>query len=576
MTTALAPEQSGRPTAEPVGRETWILVAIILAPFVVAAVHLFTSLGGGFHATGDNALNELIVRDVGSHPVLTGPFSRGSWSHPGPLFFYFSWPFYRIAGANSTAMLIDALVINGLAIGVMITTAKRWGGLLLAGTVALACGALVVTLPAGFLANPWNPYVTILPFGAFVITAWAATCGDRIGLVMAVFIGSFCMQDHIGYVPIVAPLLVWCVWRVFRERRTNGLGALWWALGTAAVVWFPPVLDQVVRHPGNFHAIASYFAHPDGPKHSLAQGLRIVAAQFTLQSDWLRGFGGANPYTAEPLSALGPVPVPILLVPFGAALVVAFASRAKRRADWLLGIALVVPLVLGVVSIAQTIGALYEYRLRWVWVLAALALAFTVTVIGRAVAPYCPRPSVNIVAGLALAGVLTLSAVACAHLANIGPPIHRRADLVRRLSVQAIRHLPRGRGVVAIKTDTSFSASADIPGVILSFERASIPVRQFYDYPTKIIYGEHRIYRHGPIRTRLILTSNALIENTASLPGARQIAYAGDFTKSQRAQAVRRLAALQAAGAKPFSRAVVEAKRRIDALAIFVVPATSF
>ncbi len=576
MTAAVEPDRSARPTPEPIGRETWILVAVVLVPLVVAAVRLFTSLGGGFHATGDNALNELIVRDVGSHAVLTGPFSRGSWSHPGPLFFYLSWPLYRLAGANSTAMLIDALAINGLAIGVMITVAKRWGGLVLAAPIALACGALVVTLPGGFLANPWNPYVTILPFGAFVITAWAATCGDRLGLVLAVFIGSFCMQDHIGYVPIVAPLLLWCVWRVFRDRRTNGLTGLWWAVGTAVVVWFPPLLEQLTRDPGNFHAIGSYFTHPDGPKHTLAQGLRIVAAQFTVRADWLRGFGGANPYTAEPLSASGAVPVPILLVPFGVALVIAFVTRARRRTDFLLGIALVIPLVLGVVSVAQTIGALYEYRLRWVWVLAALATAFAVAVIGRAVAAYLPRPSARVAAGGALAGLLVLSAVACTQLAVIRAPIQQRADQVQRLSEQVIRHLPRGRGAVVIKTDTSFPASADIPGVILNLERESIPVRQLYDYPTKIIYGAHRIYRHGPVRAWLILTSDSLIENTAALPGARELAYMGRSTPAQRVQAVRRLAALQAAGAKPFSRAVLDAERRIEGLAVFVVPAASF
>ncbi|MEP6623685.1 MAG: hypothetical protein ABJC79_04535 [Acidimicrobiia bacterium] len=576
MTTAVEPAAPGRPAAEPIGRATWILVAIALVPLVVATVRLLTSLGSGFHATGDNALNELVMRDIGSHAVLTGPFSRGSWSHPGPLFFYVSWPVYRLAGANSTAMLIDALVINGLAIGVMITMAKRWGGLLLAGTVAVACGALVVTLPSGFLANPWNPYVTVLPFGAFVLAAWAATCGDRLGLALAVFIGSFCVQDHIGYAPIVLPLLVWCAWRVFRDRRSNGLTGLWWAIATAAVVWFPPVLDQLTRHPGNFHAIGSYFTHPDGPKHTIEQGLRIVAAQFTMHADWLRGFGGANPYTAEPFSAAGALPVPLLLLPFGAALVTAFVTRARRRVDFLLGIALLIPLVFGVGAVAQTIGALYEYRLRWVWVLAALTVAFTVAVLARAVMPRLPRPSARIAGGGLLVGVLTLSAVACVHIASIEPPIHHRADQVRDLSDQVIRNLPSGRGDVVIKTDTSFLANADLPGVILNLERASIPVRQRYDYPTQLIYGKHRIHRGGPIRARLILTSDTVIETVASLPGARRIAYVGDFNPRQRAAAVQRLAALQAAGAKPFSPAVLDAKRRINALAVFFVPATSF
>src|SRR6478672_10744199 len=85
MTTTVETSDPARPIPESIGGRAWLLVAITLTPLVVAAVRLLTSFGSEFRATWDNALNELLVRDLWTHVVLTGPFSRGNWSHPGPL-----------------------------------------------------------------------------------------------------------------------------------------------------------------------------------------------------------------------------------------------------------------------------------------------------------------------------------------------------------------------------------------------------------------------------------------------------------------------------------------------------------
>ena len=82
----------------------------------------------GYTASSDNAANELTVRDVGSHLVLLGPFSRHGWSHPGPAFAYLMAVPYRLFGSDSAAMLVGALLINGVAIATMVVLARRWGG----------------------------------------------------------------------------------------------------------------------------------------------------------------------------------------------------------------------------------------------------------------------------------------------------------------------------------------------------------------------------------------------------------------------------------------------------------------
>ena len=98
-----------------------------LVPLLVEAVHILLEFGD-FRATTDNALNEMIVRDLGRHLALVGPYARSDWAHPGPLFFYVMVIPFRLFGSDSAAMLVGALVVNAAAIVTMIVIGRRWGG----------------------------------------------------------------------------------------------------------------------------------------------------------------------------------------------------------------------------------------------------------------------------------------------------------------------------------------------------------------------------------------------------------------------------------------------------------------
>ena len=104
------------------------VLAVTLAPFVVAATALVVGVGGGYMPVSDHALTELQVRDVGHHPVLVGLYSRGDWSHPGPALFYLLAPFYHWCGGASIGMNLGALAINGGALAGMLLVARRHGG----------------------------------------------------------------------------------------------------------------------------------------------------------------------------------------------------------------------------------------------------------------------------------------------------------------------------------------------------------------------------------------------------------------------------------------------------------------
>ena len=576
-TAGQTPVVTGRTTSEirsdsgpqSIGPATWGLIGVTLIPVFVELLRVFAGLGSAFHAVSDNALNELVVRDIGRYPVLLGPYSRSLWSHPGPLFYYVAVIPYRVFGANSSAMLGVALLINGFAIGGMIAIARRWGGTPLAVPVGIVCGALVVHLPTGSLENPWNPYVTVLPFGLFLLAAWAATCGDGIALGIAAFSGSFCVQTHLAYAPVVLVVLAWSALRLIRDRSSVSPRALKWATIILAVVWFPPLLEQLVRSPGNIRSIGHYFLHPDYPTHSLIDGLRVVGAQFDLRADWIRGFRGFNRSTGEPLSLTSRIPpLPVLLIPFGLAIVA--AVRAGRRPSVRLASTLVVSGAAAVFAASQTVGGMFEYRMRWLWVIGALSVAYAASEAVRFALARAPAQR-SLIAAVGVFCVGVLAVVGTIRAVDTGPPGPERSRVINRLARQVAHHLgPRAR-VTVVRTQ-SITAGDDISGLVLSLERSDVDVRVEPTDLNRLIFGEHRIDHSRHPRLRLMVAADAEIEGVAAQPGARRIAFVSRFTESQRTGALRNLRPVLRRGGSPFAPNAIAFGRYLYGRAVFAVP----
>ena len=130
-------------------------------------------------------------------------------------------------GGWSIALPVGAVAINAAAIAGMALVARRRGGRSLMLLTLLGSALLVRALGPEYLLNPWNPYVPALAFGLVVFLTWAMTCGETWALPVAAGVGSFCIQTHVGYVPLVVPLLVWGFgWLAWSMRRAGRLAAL--------------------------------------------------------------------------------------------------------------------------------------------------------------------------------------------------------------------------------------------------------------------------------------------------------------------------------------------------------------
>jgi hypothetical protein len=512
----------------------------------VSAVFLVVRAGRTYTPTADNALIELNTRDIGHHPVLVGLVSRDGWSHPGPALFYLLAAPYRLTGSSSIALPLGALAINAAAIAGIAVVARRRGGLSLMLLTLLGVGLLVRALGPEFVADVWNPYIPVLAFGFFLFLTWEMTCGQTWALPVAAGVGSFCIQTHIGYLALVIPLLAWGVaWLVRSRVKAHRLAALGRAaLVTAAVLsvlWLPPLVDELLHSPGNLSAIADYFRHPHQSAHTLADGYRIVGAQFELTPEWLTGLDPPSPFTGEPFS-LYSNPIPLLLLPLAASALVLRRRRGleARRLVATLGVAL----ALGVLAVARTLGAVYAYRLRWTWVLAMVAAVVVAWTAWTWLARVLPRAERRGLVPLCVGGLAVVTVINVVSAARGVPPGEDQSTRMRALIPSVVGALPAGGGDIIVQ-GSSFASSFYAGGLMLALERRHLTPR--VDATQEIGYHEHRVHRRGKVRDTLTVATNDTFESFASRSDLRLVAYTGSTSPPERARLVAQAAALDRA-----------------------------
>jgi hypothetical protein len=379
-----------------------VAVALAALPAVAAAASL---LGNHWHAGADQALELLRVGDVGGrHTPLVGAWSRFGWAHPGPLLFWLLAPFFWVFGA--TGVLVGTGLLNALAAGGAVLVGYRRGGVHLALLIALLEALLAHAFGLGLLVDPWNPWPAFLPFVLFLLLVWCVLCDDFVMLPVAVAVGSFSLQTHAGYLPLVGGLLViatgWTAWGAIRARgdpvssatvetapdraaspsspgappAPRAMRALAVSAIVALVVWSAPLVQQVSSDAGNLGNLLSYARSPSEPSVGWAAAFGVMGTQLRFPGPWITGHD-ADPYgiamTGSTIPALVLIAVLVACIWWG-------RRRGSHDGARLAVVALLV-LGLGVVATARaTPVSFFPYVLRWWWAIpaiAALAVAWT-------------------------------------------------------------------------------------------------------------------------------------------------------------------------------------------------------
>lgn len=369
-------------------------------------------------ATGDYAVLELYTRLAAQGRQLLGPYSRFGFHHPGPAYFYASVPLYVVSGERFTGILLTAALLGVLSIALLLRRVGRSGGV-----GALLAAALVIALflsfrGPGWLFSAWNPNVAVLPFGLALVSFAAVAAGEFRALPAAVLAGSFAAQTHLGCLPATAALAcATALLFVPRIRSAAGLPRperwprrpLLLALLVAAVMWAPPVVEQLRPGGGNLAHIVGFTVHSTD-RHAAGEALAATGAAVV---GWLFG---AHEAAAVAL---------LLLV----VVALAVAHGAARRAGHAFAIATSLVTFAGVaaaiLSSARVAGPLLPYLLRWMAMLlvgTAAALASGVAPLVRARAAASRRPRLLMTAGLVALALVSGRNLALAQSALRAPP----------------------------------------------------------------------------------------------------------------------------------------------------------
>lgn len=498
-----------------------LAVAAALVPTLVWVVRTFL-FGDDYRFVSDQALIELGAHDAFDRPVLVGPYSRFGWNHPGPLLFYLLAPPYRLAGSSAAALGLGAFLCNAGALVALAVVVRRRSGILAATLVTLAAALVLRTGGTGFAADPWNPHVAVLPFMLFVVVAWEMAAGSRWAVPVAAALGSFLVQTHVGYLPIVGALTAWGLLgfaTALRARRATHSrpGLRRTSVATAIVValaWLPTVVEQATHDPGNLSELAA-FATSDQERAGVAQALEVTAMHFGGRTEALFGRHDTVVMTGT-VDLSGPVAVPWLLGALVAATVV--AARRHDDAAALLGLTVLVGVLGATVSVAGTTGPLYPYLFLFLWPLAALASAVVAWVAWSVVRGRATHAARRVTCGASTERRLKTAAVAATFAvaaALVVPAV--TTDNPKRDSAVTVRGLADGvtaaladrPGPVLLRSSPDFVALWFKAGLGLELVKRGVDIR--VEGVSTSGFGRHRaIEGTRPAATLLVVVDDEI------------------------------------------------------------------
>ena len=535
-------------SAERSTRRRWVIggaIALAVLPFLVALVVVLVR--GEFAIHGDDALIELRVRDVGSRDTpLVGSYQRFGWNQPGPLLFYVLTVPYRLLGSDFAALQAGALLLNALVIvGIAVVAARRGGVVLVLWSLALV-GVLVHALGADRITDPWEPHVLILPLAFLLFLAFDAAADHPWTLPLAAAVTTLIAQAYAAMAPPAVALFLWALVAVVVRNRAQlrRLQRPLLVMGAVlAVLWLPPLVEQLREDPGNLREMWTFFREPNTTL-GLGDAYSAVALQFGADAPWFRGDIPLAPFSI--LVDVGAAPlVPVALLALLAGLGVALWRRDESATLALTVLALAAAAVL---CLSRLVGGLFNWGLEWTdvvglgcWLAAGWCAYRALTAAVRARV----APIVIPVLAVALAGLAGLNV---ADALRDAPDRGRTHEAVIELGDEAIRRLGN-RGPVLVTSE------AVVPEVVLGDGYVGPEVlvlaldRAGYD----VVVDEELDNRFGPRRAQpeRADVELRLVDGVASPPpaGFRKVATVDPLTTAQRAERARLEAELDDAGA---------------------------
>jgi hypothetical protein len=295
------------------------------------------------------------------------------------------------------------------------------------------------------------------------------------------------MQSHLGAIPPVAIVaLTALALRVVRppheSRLPSGKLALV-TIGGVALLWTPPLIDQITAARGNISATIAYFGSSGlDPRVGWAKGVGMAATELVPWGPWIsrehNGFiGDVLPSPAWTLS--------LCAVP----LVAALALAVRFRDDLSLRLVAIATsgVLASVVSFAQIRGVAYYYLVLWSRPIAMLATIAPAVVLARKLErSRLGRFSWNAVAAAAGTAIVAVPIAVCALRARLPTPYW--ASVHAEVMRHAMAVMPSREPFRVVAIGPFYTGSAET--LVVAFERAGRAAKMMPWYATAV--GEHR------------------------------------------------------------------------------------
>jgi hypothetical protein len=467
------------PSAARVLTLAWVVVGLIV---VVAAGDLIRS--DWAPAIDTSVTAAMAVDSVSFDPPLVGmPTSLGledgaPLSHPGPLGLWALAIPTKVLGEPGHGLVAGSAALALLTLAGIAVLLRRRRDTVLEALGLGAVAAMVISFGGATFANPFNPYLGILPLLLSMLAAAGVLAGHHRQLWVLVVAGSLAAQTHLGYGVLVAALVALAVVSLavdarrspahVRRRLVRRIVPVGVALGLVA--WVGPIADQLAGTRNLSRLVTAQSS--ERPALGVSHGLDLAVEMTSVPPRWMldhaRDQDLSDPGALRVALSAGMI---TLAVGLGV-----WAFRRRDRALVSLVVVSFVSLAAAVFTSARVVdptdtpyfvvenavlyrlfwwpvGALFALTVSW-GVLRALTVAFR----AKVVEPGLGRARVPL-----LAGLMTVVAVV-AVVAYSGPPATLEGYLGREsANAAAIADLPGSPDEVVLRFAPEGSAPPAAP-----------------------------------------------------------------------------------------------------------------
>ena len=538
-------------------------LTVLLAGVVVTLGAIASARG--WIPTGDDAFLSLRTRHLLQRsPILlnnassAGPSAGSQYNHPGAFPLTLLAPMTLIGGPG--ALALATAVVNAawiVAIGAMV---RRIAGAQAQLGAVLAMSAMVWSMGATFLVDPWNPNYGIWPVATLVIAAWGVRRGHHGMLAMTVVAASVAFQTHLSLTVLSAAVAAWATLATVaalvrerergRERRGDTVRALIVAGIAGLVANAQMLVDQFFRT-GNLSKILAGTEFQEATV-SVRQIAGVLVSKSVVPPMWFRG-GWAEPVlvSEEPTTAVIVAGLAIIAAATGGAL-----WRARTDAPALTSLFGVLGVAVASATLVATrfplrIGIPLPY-FRWVWPLAAIWLAAvvaaivaaTVTAIGPSPVLCCEAAPTGAAShhrtsgagcGGPLVAVAAVALMAASFVpvdGSLSPNPQWAQDISREFSAAAVRETAELDAPIVVDQSIQEAALWVIPAMIDQLNAAGIRVRVSDPVLIQQTHDTYAVTDDNAPGWHLAVRGGLQIDDVP--PGARRIAEHDPLAADQR------------------------------------------